>query len=287
MVQTVMGVYEARGGLKRDAAMNSVAGLLARYWPFANGSGRLLDLFARDVNLGSGPKVTRTSDGFEISCLADDLIGRHLLLSGKFDRSIVQVLLDCAKPGDVLLDVGANIGYVTACFLHRIPASTAICVEPQPGIVDLLRENLARFPGRATVHQAALSDQSGELRFEINTANRGASKLSPDGALSVPAIKASELLASVTRIDLVKIDVEGHEQSVFTAMEGDLARLKPRCILFEDHTGNAAPDGVIGSLLGRLGYDVFGIKKSLFRTSLIPIHSRADCSFSDYTAQIR
>ena len=121
-----------------------LASFLARHWPFANGSGRLLDLFARDVDLGGGEKVARTSAGFDIKVLAGDLIGRHLLLSGRFERSSVQVLLDHARPGDVLLDIGANIGYVAACFLSRVSGSTAICVEPQPEIADLLRSNLAQ-----------------------------------------------------------------------------------------------------------------------------------------------
>ena len=117
---------------------------LARHRPFANGSGRLLDLFARSVDLGGGERIVQTSDGFDIKVLAGDLIGRHLLLSGRFERSVVQVLLDHARLGDVLLDIGANIGYAAACFLSRVSGSTAICVEPQPEIADLLRSTLAQ-----------------------------------------------------------------------------------------------------------------------------------------------
>ena len=122
----------------------SLVPFLARHWPFANGSGRLLDLFARDVDLGGGEKVARTSDGFDIKVLAGDLIGRHLLLSGRFDRSVVQVLPDHSRPGDVLLEIGANIGYVIGCLLSRVSGSTAFCVEPQPEIADFLRSNVAQ-----------------------------------------------------------------------------------------------------------------------------------------------
>lgn len=265
----------------------SVVAHLARHWPFANGSGRLLDLFARDADLGGGEKVARTSDGFDIHVLAGDLIGRHLLLSGRFDRSVVQVLLDRAREGDVLLDVGANIGYVTACFLTRTPKSTAICIEPQPGIVDLLRANMAQFGSRAHINQVALSDRSGELRFHVDPKNRGASPLSEEGEISVPAVKAGELLAEIERVDLIKIDVEGHELTVFSAMQEDLRRLRPRAILFEDQTGEAGPDGAIGSILSGLGYDILGLRKTLFRTQLSPVRSRADCRFNDYLAVSR
>lgn len=262
----------------------SLVPFLARHWPFANGSGRLLDLYARGIDLGQGERVARTSDGFPLNVLAGDLIGRHLLLSGRFDRSVVQVLLDQAEAGDVLLDIGANIGYVSACFLKRVPQSTAICIEPQPGIVDLLRSNMAQFGERAVIHQLALSDRSGELRFHVDSLNRGASRLADDGEISVPAVKAAELIGDVDRVDLIKIDVEGHEAVVFRELKEELRRLRPRAILFEDQTGEAAPDGAIGSVLGDLGYRTFSVKKELLRTRLLPVTGRSDCGANDYLA---
>jgi FkbM family methyltransferase len=262
----------------------TVVAHLARYWPFANGSGRLIDLFAQNVDLGVEEKVARVSDGFDMHVLASDLIGRHLLLSGRFDRSVVQVLLDQSRPGDVLLDIGANIGYFSACFLTRVAGSKAICIEPQPGIVDLLRTNMAQFGARARIHAVALSDRSGELRFHVDPVNRGASRLSDLGEISVPAVRAEELLESVQQVDLIKIDVEGHERVAFNAMKESLARLRPRAILFEDQTGEAAPDGSIGSILVGLNYRIMGVRKGLFRTRLVPVRVRADCRFNDYVA---
>lgn len=261
-----------------------LAAAISRYWPFANGSGRILDKYARSIDLGSGERTAQTSDGFTMQVLADDLIGRHILMSGKFDRSIVQVLLDRAKPGDVLLDIGANIGYVSACFLKRVPGSHAICVEPQPGIVDLLHKNVRQFDGRAIVKPVALSDKPGELRFHIDKDNRGSSKISPDGEISVIAVSAAELLAGVERVDLVKVDVEGHEEPVFRAMRNELKRLKPRAILFEDHGDGAAPQDGIGLIMTGLGYRVFGIDKRLLKTRLVLVEKSADCQFNDYLA---
>jgi FkbM family methyltransferase len=248
-----------------------LAPMISRYWPFANGSGRVLDKFARDIDLGSGPRSAFTSDGFDLTVLADDLIGRHILMSGKFDRSVVQVLLDLAEPGDVLLDIGANIGYVSACFLANVPDSQVICVEPQPGIVDLLRGNLD--PSRAQIHEVGLSDQDGTLRFAINPHNRGGSRISPNGDHSIPVRNASSFLSELPRVDLIKIDVEGHEEPIFRSIASELKRLRPRAILFEDQNG-----GAISRLLD--GYQTFGIRKRLFRTELVPLP--ADCN--DYVA---
>lgn len=264
----------------------SIVALLSRHWPFANGSGRILDKYGKGIDLGVGDRTTQTSDGFPIRVLADDLIGRHILLSGKFDRSIVQVLLDHAQDGDTLLDIGANIGYVSACFLTLVKNSKAVCVEPQPGIVDLLRHNMAQFGGRATIHPVALSDTAGELRFHIDRINRGASQVADDGEVMVPAINAAKLLASMDRLDLIKIDVEGHEEPVFRAIGAELVRLKPRAILFEDHGTDAAPSGKIGTILNQAGYVIRGVDKRLFKTRLVPVRSAADCRTNDYLATI-
>ena len=241
---------------------------VARYWPLANGSGRIIDKFARGIDLGTGERRAKTGAGFPLTVLADDLIGRHILLTGRFDHSIVQLLLDRTRPGDVLLDVGANIGYVSACFLNQVRDGRAICVEPQPGIVDLLRRNLEQF-GRHEIHQVGLSDHNGEEGFHVNPTNRGNSGLRADGEIKVPIVEASGLLKSLDRLDLIKIDVEGHELPIFRSIEGELQRLKPRAILFEDQTGSIE----IRSILKRCGYTVFGIKKTPFKTRLIENYS--------------
>lgn len=261
-----------------------LAPLIARNWPFPNGSGRIIDKFAGNVDLGAGEVVANTSDGFPIHVLADDHIGRHILLSGRFDRSIVQCLLDRARPGDVLVDIGANIGYVSACFLARVEGSRAVCVEPQPVVVDLLAKNMGQFSGRAVVHQLALSDRTGELRFHVNEENRGASRIAADGEVRVPTVSGAEFLGSLDRVDLVKIDVEGHEAAIFRSIEGELRRLRPRGILFEQQDDGASPEGEIGTILRRAGYSVFGIDKQLFKTALAPVRSKADCRYNDYMA---
>lgn len=266
----------------REPAM--LLSTIVRHWPFANGSGRILDKFGKDIDLGHGERSTFASDGFPIRVLADDLIGRHILLSGKFDRSVVQVLLDHAKPGDTLLDIGANIGYVSACFLTQVPGGCTVCVEPQPRIVDLLKQNMAQFAGRATVHAVALSDAAGELRFHVDPMNRGGSKITPDGETIVPTMNAADLLGEMDKLDLIKIDVEGHEEPVLRAMQGELERLKPRAILFEEQGHGAAPQGRVGSILQAAGYAAFGIDKRLFKTKLVPIRDVADCRFNDYLA---
>lgn len=264
-----------------------LAPFLARNWPFANGSGRILDKFAATIDLGTGERLVQTSDGFSIHVYADDLIGRHIMMSGGFDRSIVQTLLDHSQPNDVLLDIGANIGYFSAVFLKHVRGSEAICIDPQPGVVDLLRKNMEQFGKRADVVQIGLSDNDGLLRFHVNPVNRGASRVSPEGETQIRVRAAQSVLKELPRVDLIKIDVEGLEEPIFRSMEPELKRLRPRAIMFEDQTGAAFPEGNIGSILARSGYQTFGVNKRLMQTSLARLTSRRDCKFNDYIALLQ
>jgi FkbM family methyltransferase len=263
-----------------------VASFAARHWPFANGSGRIIDQFCARKFLGHGEVTARTADGVDLQVFADDLIGRHIIISGRFDQSIVDVLLSHARPGDTLLDVGANIGYVSAVFLKRVASSRVICFEPQPGIVDLLRKNMEQFAGRARIFAAGLADRNGSLRFTVDEANRGGSRFDPNGSIEAPVLEARGAFQQIETVDLMKIDVEGFENVIFANAEPELARLRPRAILLEDQTGSVAPNGEIGVILARLGYRVHGIDKRLFATRLSEIESRDDCRFNDYLATL-
>ena len=132
--------------------------------------------------------------------------------------------------------------------------------------------------------QVGLADRDGTLRFQVNSANRGASRICSEGDTEIPVREAQRVLQSMPRVDLIKIDVEGFEEVIFRSIIGELKRLKPRAILFEDQTGAASPDGNIGSLLTKVGYRLFGIDKRLLKTALFPVHSVADCRFNDYIA---
>lgn len=269
-------------------AHKTLIGFVSRHWPFANGAGRFIDHFGRGIDLGHGQQRCRTRDGFEMDVLADDLIGRHLLLSGRFDPSAVNLLIDFGMDGDRCLDVGANIGYVSCLLLARIAGSHVFAIEPQPGIVTLLEGNLARFPqDRWTLLQAGLSDAAGEGLLELDVVNRGASTIvtAPStSTVSVPLLPAAQVLSAFASLDLVKIDIEGHEETVLGSARDELSRLQPRAILYEDKEGKSAPGGTISDILTGVGYRLYGIRKTLFDTKLAVVTGENAGGFNDFLA---
>lgn len=265
--------------------------MIARNWPFANGSGRVIDRLGRGINLGQGQVECVTSDGFTMDVLAEDHIGRHIILSGSFDRAGVAALLHFAAPGDICVDIGANIGYVACVLLARIQQARVYCVEPQPLIVDLLRRNLSRFPAeRWEVLEAGLSAEMGSGYLALGTGNSGSSTLAAEGSdVTVPIrlVSASRYFAGFERLDLVKMDIEGHEEVVLAAGATELDRLQPKAILYEDNQRLSGPDEPIGKTLAAIGYAVFGLDKRLTRTSLTLVTGENAKNFHDFVAVSR
>ena len=105
--------------------------MLLRLWPFRRGAGQIIpfDKFFSRLRFGTNEATVRTTDGFAMTVNPNELIGRHIYLTGEFDRSIIEILCNFSQPNDVLLDVGANVGYVSACFLKNVQGSRAIAVE--------------------------------------------------------------------------------------------------------------------------------------------------------------
>lgn len=266
------------------------AQLALRSWPFPHGSGRLADLFFPRLSFESTQCTVVTTDGFRMAVQPSDLIGRHIYLTGEFDRSTFEVLQDFAQPGDTLLDIGANIGYVSACFLWNIAGSFVVAVDPQPGVIELLTENLSHFEEkRHKIFPVAVSDKDGVGHMEICSNNRGASRLSSsnnEGGVEVKVWSFSHLLseAQIEKVDLIKLDVEGKEENIVSAMAPILDRIRPRAIVFEEHSNKSAPTGPIGMIFGEAGYRIFGIRKTIWSLELVPIKEASDCTANDYIA---
>jgi FkbM family methyltransferase len=254
------------------------AQILLRAWPFPRGAGRIIDRFFAKLKFKDQTTVVRTTDEFDISVMPNDLIGRHLYLTGEFDRSIVEILLSFADPGDTLLDIGANIGYVSSCFLKNVPDSKVVAVEPQPDVLAMLKTNLDRF-GRSKIYPYAISDQDGEAWFQIDRHNMGAGRLingAPnDHSISIKTRTADSLFfdTNIERIDLVKIDAEGAEEAIIRSCANHFAEKQPKAIIFEDNNRNAG--GNISKALRSAGYKIYCIKKSLRSLTLTSFNASA------------
>jgi hypothetical protein len=117
--------------------------------------------------------------------------------------------------------------------------------------------------------------------------NPGASKLvTKVGAntVNVPLLPAAKVFADFDRLDILKMDIEGHEEAVFRSAADQLKRLQPRAMLWEDQKGLSADNGAIGRVLVDAGYAIYGVEKGLFATALRKVTPETAKGFHDFVA---
>jgi FkbM family methyltransferase len=147
-------------------------------------------------------------------------------LLGASEPAVQNALVTYLEPGSVLFDVGAHAGFLTILGCRLVgPTGCVHAFEPIAANVNVLRSNLARNGfSNATVHQVALTDQTGEVHMTAGTHHITAA-ITGSGETVVEAVRCDEL--ELPPPTLVKIDVEGAERKVLDGMSGILAEHRP------------------------------------------------------------
>jgi FkbM family methyltransferase len=117
--------------------------------------------------------------------------------------------------GGILLDLGANIGMTSLWLSKKYAFTQVIAVEPDPTNAELVQENFRLNAVNGRVLQAAVGPSGGTARFQSSgISNLG--RLSDHGS-PVVLCSVNHLIEkfSVPRFALIKIDIEGAEQSLF------------------------------------------------------------------------
>ena len=135
------------------------------------------------------------------------------------------------------IDIGAHIGSVVSSVQTHVPSATIIAIEAIPEKAAYLRRS---FPN-IKVHQVALGNSEGNVKFFIDTKRSGYSSLSrpPDREagtiieITVPMTRLDQLVdCSTSAVDAIKIDVEGAELDVLRGSVGTITRNRP-IIMYE------------------------------------------------------
>lgn len=164
---------------------------------------------------------------FEVAS-ENDLIARAISATSAFYESeLLRVLRGLLRPGDLVVDVGANIGN-HAVFFSAVCGCSVVAFEPVPEAVALLRSNviLNGVDGRVDIRVHAVGSRAGHARIEsTRSANLGATSLidDPDGELGMLPLDDLNL----GRPALLKIDVEGMEMDVLTGARTLIASSRP------------------------------------------------------------
>jgi FkbM family methyltransferase len=188
-------------------------------------------------------------------------------------------------PGELAVDVGANIGHMTSNMaITAGPNGKVIAIEPHPSIFSELQYNIASWKQNThaapvVAHNLALSDYTGLAQLVVPSdfdENRGISHLSGGDAErnlqevyhEVRVSTLDAVLGAGLQISFLKIDVEGHELQVLRGARRLMERGSIRDILFEE---KRTPPTPVTELLEDSGYTIYRVHGGLLAPIIISI----------------
>lgn len=168
----------------------------------------------------------------------DQYVGRSLAVYGEYSEGEWALLCQMVRPGDTIIEAGANIGGLTVPLAKAVGAMGLVyAFEPQRLIHHMLCGNLALNAIENThAFAIALGDRTGQVRMPLihygADENYGGVSIGNEGeeAVMMGTVDALRL----DRLDLLKADVEGAELLVLKGAEATIKRTKPALYLEND-----------------------------------------------------
>lgn len=276
--------------------LRSSAATAGRLYPLKSGCGSLASSpLARRLVGSDQPVLTaRLRNGARIQ-VRNDFVGRAAFLFGDLDPKVTSVLAAVLRPGDCLLDVGANVGVVSLAAATAVgPTGAVHAFEPQLDLVDMIRESAAANGfGQVHVHPVGLSDADAELSLTMPTDNLGAGTLIQERYAGAPGTvttmvtvrQASEYLSGLDLppIRAMKVDIEGHEETFLRGGANFFATNTPEMIVFEEQSQPVLDAPVVRLLVG-LGYEIYGLPKAKLRLRPYRLSTNLNRSAHDLVA---
>lgn len=221
----------------------------------------------------------RTAWGDWLEVEPRKFIGAHLYMRGVHELSVCEVLWRLARPGETVVDAGANIGSMTSLLSRKVGESgRVLAFEPHPVVFRQLKNNVRRWPARRIeLFNQALSSQPGLIElcegdgFGVNEGTASVGGASGGRSFRVSSVRLDGVRSAWTS-RIVKLDVEGHECQVLRGTTGILAGGHLRDVVFESSWNFPA---AAHELLRSYGYRVFEIGQSLRGPRLRPVRRRS------------
>lgn len=204
-----------------------------------------------------------------------DLIQYSILTTGEWEPEETMALRGELRRGDVVYDIGANVGYFTLLAAQMVGAEGHVyAFEPNPPTMARLRHNVElNHLSNVTLLATALGNEHGSVSFSaVGGANSGASTLRSgmDGAAmtEVPIARLDSVIADndLRPPNVVKMDIEGAEFMAMRGMDATFAEPSWRSLLIEISDRFLRElDGDEDRLLARLDDAGFGKVKDVSR----------------------
>jgi FkbM family methyltransferase len=206
---------------------------------------RALDASAvrsKRIERGVPRSLYRTRGGQLFWLDPSNYLDRCIAERGVFEPDAVAVMRRLVQHGDVVLDVGANIGFHTVLLSELVgPTGRVHAFEPTAAFRAVLERNVVtNLLTNVEIHALGLSDRSQRLTIQIGDSS---ATLHPPGGVASRGSEQIELVSldeirdrlCLDRLDFVKVDVDGHEPAMLRGAARVLAQHAPLVLLEVNH----------------------------------------------------
>lgn len=199
----------------------------------------------RSQYLGKGIVLCQVLGGLKLFVMGHDVgFSPHMIFDGYWEFWLTRLFAEAIRPGDTVIDIGANLGYYTLLAADLVGESgQVVAIEPNTEVFRLLSASIAvnGFVSRVSARNVALgvAGESGTRPFFVPKgepkngrflgANESAECLVDFGSVfdvALGSINPDEF----QRVDLIKIDVEGAELEVLNHLRPVLKKFRPKVV---------------------------------------------------------
>jgi FkbM family methyltransferase len=195
-----------------------------------------------------------------------DSIQAQIFLTGVWERYVTQVIADALRPGDIFVDIGANVGYYSLLASHLVgPNGRAYAIEASPTIYRKLTNNIAANAAANVIAiNGAVSDKPGERELWLKRDNlclstiikkstvteKLAEKLGdvydhgPEALIPTNVIQAWVPIDDLLRARFIKIDIEGAESLAVRGVAPILSEFSPETEWLVELSPENCPHGI-------------------------------------------
>lgn len=151
-----------------------------------------------------------------------DHVMRQLFLMGRYEKNTIRHVLKLSQPGDLFVDIGANIGAYSVVLAYQLKKGKVIAFEPNPRALEFLEKNIAlNNLKNIQIERKGLSDKVEDATlYSPSLTTASINKHQDSDVKSSIELTTLDLYCrsnGIDNIDILKIDIEGNE---FKCLEG-------------------------------------------------------------------
>ena len=192
----------------------------------------------------------------------------HLTLKNEFSPDITEIFRKNVKRGDIVVDVGAHIGYFTVILADIVgDRGKVFAFEPNPKTFSILKKNIETNNIKNVVlEKLALSNiETEEFVKEAELSAGTVVDKNFTQGIKVKTTTFDKYFHDI-KIDFIKIDVQGAEYNILNGGE-KIFEKKPKCIIeihptIFDSNGNTINSDKVIKILKKYNYEIFNITKN-------------------------